>query len=502
MLKDKYVLTVDDSDTIRTYLRNIFVQKGANVDGAATGQEGLKMCAARRYDLILLDLLLPDLDGIEVLKNIRSTNDFSTIVMITGHGGVKSAIAAVQLGADGYIEKQDITATIHDHVEFLYALEQAIHQRAGIVAHKQLQQVRADFYSMVTHDLRNPTTLILMAGEMLNDGSAEPLMPKQKEFVALINEAANRLIHLINDYLDFAKIDAGYLRLDLGEIELQRVVESSTHFARLQAQARRQTLTLDLPPDPVYARADAERLKQVLDNLLSNAIKYTPEGGKIELQMRVEEGQAVFRISDTGIGIPAVHLSALFAKYHRVSGQTSREIHGTGLGLLIVKEIIEAHQGTVQVESEGIPGKGTTFTVRIPLQPREIISQAHLESELLVEQQLSEEATLDFTQDRELRRLFFEEAQKQITALQESLAGLSSDPEDPVLLNKAHLASHTIKGNASAIDSTLIYDLAGQMDHMLHQAVKGEFILNPTQLSTLLQLLERIVSTVESEQIT
>jgi signal transduction histidine kinase len=117
------------------------------------------------------------------------------------------------------------------------------------------------------------------------------------------------------------------------------------------------------------AWADAERMKQVFDNLLSNAVKYTPEGGQISVRLSEDpqSGQAVFRVRDTGRGIPRDQLPALFTKYHRVPGQATRGIRGTGLGLLIVKEIVEAHGGNVQVESEGIPGKGTTFTIRIPL---------------------------------------------------------------------------------------------------------------------------------------
>ena len=302
MLSDKRILIIDDSDTIRTYLQNVLSQKNAyQVDGAATGQEGLAKCAAQLYDLILLDLFLPDTDGIEMLKQIRTTNETSTIVMITGYGGIKSAITAVQMGADGYIEKQNITSTLKDHVEFLYALEQAMDHRAGLAAQKQLELIRADFYAMVTHDLRNPTGLILMATDMLLNEDPEPLQHEQ--LILMIEEAAQRLIRLINDYLDFAKIDAGYLRLDLAEVDLIPVVESSARFAYLKAHARRQNLVLDLPSDPVMAWIDAERLKQVLDNLLSNAIKYTPEEGQIALALGVEDDQAVLRVSDTGRGI-------------------------------------------------------------------------------------------------------------------------------------------------------------------------------------------------------
>ena len=147
------------------------------------------------------------------------------------------------------------------------------------------------------------------------------------------------------------------------------MVESSAHLARLQAHSKGQTLVIDLPPDPVPARADAKRLQQVLDNLLSNAVKYTPESRRIALKLRVQEGQAVFRISDTGMGILPAQLPALFAKCHRVPGEATRAVHGTRLDLFIVKEIVEAHGGTVRAESEGVPGKGVTFIVRIPLEP-------------------------------------------------------------------------------------------------------------------------------------
>jgi len=281
-------------------------------------------------------------------------------------GGIKAAAAAVRLGADGYIEKQDLSID-GDQTEFFYALEQALEHRAGLVAQKQLVQIKTDFYSMVTHDLRNPAGAVLLSLQLLLDGEGGELTPAQRELVGIAQDATERLHKLINDYLDFAKIDAGYLRLDLGEAELGDLVESSVRLAGLQAQAREQTLSLDLPSEPVYAVVDRERLKQVLENLISNAIKYTPKGGQITVQLRVEDSHAIFRVSDTGMGIPREQLPALFSKYHRVPGTATRAIRGTGLGLLIVKEIVEAHGGTVSAESEGVPGKGSTFTVRIPL---------------------------------------------------------------------------------------------------------------------------------------
>ncbi len=369
MLKDKHILAVDDSAAIRGYLRTTIAPHCASVDVASSGQEGLKMCTSGEgYDLVLLDLILPDMNGIEVLERIRQQDDETTVVILTGVGGVKSAITAVRGGADAYVEKQDIAAG-SDLTAFFYVLEQALDHRAGLVAQRQLQEVKADFYSMVTHDLRGPASNILTATQILLEGADETLTPEQTDLFDIIQRSADRMIELINDYLDFAKIDAGYLRLNLDDVELRKVVKASTSLVRLQAQSRNQTLTLDLPPDPVHARADAEWLLQVLDNLLSNAVKYTPEGGRITVRLRVEDGQAVFRVSDTGMGIPPAQLPALFTKYHRVPGEATLGIHGTGLGLLIVKEIVEAHGGTVHAESEGVQGEGATFIVSLPLEP-------------------------------------------------------------------------------------------------------------------------------------
>ncbi len=367
MFQGKRILTVDDSITIRAFLQRLLSEQGATVDAATTGEEALAYCRlGHKYDLIILDLLLPDTDGIEVLREIRQTNDESAIVMLTGVGGVKSAITAVQHGADGYLEKHDLNVG-GDHAEFFYALTQALQRRAGLVAQKQLSQVRADFYSMVTHDMRNPASATLMALDLLLSDYAESLTPQQIELLTMARDASRKLLSLINDYLDFAKIEAGYLKLERQNVDLRGVIEEGVRLGLVQAQSKNQTVTLDLPPQPVYASVDPERIRQVVDNLLSNAVKYTPEGGQITVRLRAEEKFAALRISDTGQGISPAQMEVLFTKYQRLPGETARRIRGTGLGLFIVKQTVEAHGGTVWAESEGIPGKGSTFVVKLPL---------------------------------------------------------------------------------------------------------------------------------------
>ncbi len=368
MLKGTRILAIDDSLAIRNYLRRMLIRQCAVVDLASSGRQGLKMCAGEsgnEYDLILLDLIMPDMNGIDVLKEIRENDQDTTVIILTGVGGVRSAISAVRGGADAYVEKQDVVGG-SGHEEFFYVIEQALERRAGVIAQRQLEEVKTNFHSLVAHDLRSPAGNVLAVARMLLAGDGGPLTGEQIGFLNIIEKAANKMFSGINDYLDLAMIDAGYLRLNLGDVDLRDVVRASVDSVELPAQAKNHTLSVDLPADPVLARADAERLQQVLENLLTNAIRNSPERGQIPVQLVVEDSEAVFRITDTGIGIAPEQLPVLFAKYRRVSGESTVGISGAGLGLLIVKEIVEAHKGTVRAESEGLD-KGATFIVSIPL---------------------------------------------------------------------------------------------------------------------------------------
>ncbi len=378
MLKAKRVLLVDDSSTIRMYLRSVLIHTGAIVEEATSGEDALRQLQANPpYDLILLDLILPDIDGIEVLHRLRALDEDSAVVMLTGMGGIKSATTAVREGADGYMEKKDL-ALGSDHAEFFYALQQAMEHRLGLVAQRQLQQFKTDFYSMITHDLRNPAGSVLLALELLSWDDVERFTSSQTELIGLATQAAKQLNNLINDYLDFAKIDAGFLRVELAETEMIALLENAARLAGVQAQTRRQRLSMHTPASPVYAWVDGERLKQVLENLISNAIKYTPEGGEIDVTLTSDAEWLTVEVKDNGFGISPAQMSELFSKYHRGNSRSVRAIRGTGLGLYVVKEIVEAHHGTVTAQSEGVAGKGSRFTMRVPVQPQSIALPAQL----------------------------------------------------------------------------------------------------------------------------
>jgi len=369
MLTNKNVLSIDDSRAIRAFVSSLVSNAGARIAEAGTGIEAIDLVASeqaqgRHFDLILLDLVLPDIDGLEVLRRIRERDKDSAVVVLTGAGGVASATSAMQHGADGYVEKQYVTK-VGGEPEFFYSLKQAMEHRAGYVARRQLDELRTDFYSMITHDLRNPAGTVLGLIKLLLAGKAGPLAPRQEEMLRLAQRSGEKFVSLITNYLDYSKIEAGYLKVVPAETDIASLLRSSAVQAELMAEAKNIALKLNVPPGPLRVCVDADKIEQVFDNLISNAIKYTPDHGSITVTLQQSERDVIVHVADTGAGIPKDQVGSLFTKYHRVPG-SERQATGTGLGLLIVKEIVEAHRGTVSVISDGIPGHGSTFTVWLP----------------------------------------------------------------------------------------------------------------------------------------
>ena len=341
--------------------------------------------------VILQDLVMPGVDGLELLARFRanpSTVETPIIVLSTKEDASVKRDAFAS-GASDYLvklpDRVELLARVRYHsqacinqrrrAEIAAALrgsQRALAERvselqAALDEIEALQRSKADFYSMVTHDLRNPAGNVVVAARMLLQGKGGALNPRQEQLVQITATAGEKLLRLITDYLDFAKIDAGYLRLDREQADVCEVVRRAAATAEPQAGVKRQVLDVVLPANPVLALVDAVKLEQSLENLLSNAIKYTPDDGAITLSLASVAGRARISVRDTGAGIEPKLLPTLFAKYHRLPGEASRSVGGTGLGLVIAKEIVEAHGGTIEVASTGVPGEGTIFTVDIPL---------------------------------------------------------------------------------------------------------------------------------------
>ncbi len=228
---------------------------------------------------------------------------------------------------------------------------------------KELDRIKSEFVSIVSHDVRTPLTTIRGYVSLLP--RVGPLNPRQQEFVEKVERAMQTIVELLNNLLDLSRLESGYA-LSMETCSLAEILNEATQIIRPQAEEKKHTLTLELPPNLPLIQGDPRRLEQVFLNLLSNAVKYTPPGGRITLRAREQEGYIAVQVSDTGVGIPPADLPHIFSKFYRVRRE-GEGAEGTGLGLAIVKSIVERHGGRVWAESE--VGKGSTFTVLLPRHP-------------------------------------------------------------------------------------------------------------------------------------
>jgi len=230
---------------------------------------------------------------------------------------------------------------------------------------RRADQAKSEFVSLVVHELRTPMTSIRGNADMLAKGTFGPLTEQQVELAHNIIFSLDRMQVLVNDLQDISRIETGQLRLEVRPMRLMEALGSGLRAVRTQVEARSQRLTVDVPEDLPPVRADPARLVQILTNLLSNAHKYTPQGGHIHVRAWLQDGYVCCSVSDTGIGISAEDQSRLFTRFFRSKDPAVRAMPGTGLGLCIVKSLVELHGGVVTVKSR--PGEGTTFTFTIPV---------------------------------------------------------------------------------------------------------------------------------------
>lgn len=228
----------------------------------------------------------------------------------------------------------------------------------------EASRAKSEFVANVSHELRTPLNAVIGFSEYLIGPDFDNLTPRQKGFLADIRDSGEHLLQLINDILDLSKIEAGRMELHREPIPVPNLLREATAMLRSQAERKSIRFTSSVPADLGIARVDPKLAKQVLVNLLSNAVKFTPESGSVEARARREGDDLVLEVEDTGIGIPDEHLPKIFDEFHQVDGSYARKFQGTGLGLALVKRMVEMHEGTVVVRSRA--GEGSRFTCRFP----------------------------------------------------------------------------------------------------------------------------------------
>jgi DNA-binding response OmpR family regulator/anti-sigma regulatory factor (Ser/Thr protein kinase) len=371
------ILVVEDEPALLAGYARILRSEGYDVLQSATGEDGWRICGEERPDLVLLDAMLPDLEGIEVCRRIKGDPEQAQtfVIMISGQrvSGDDQALG-LEAGADGYLTKPIERRALVAHIRALLRIRESEERQRQLVAElteanrrlEEYNRLKAELVANMSHELRTPLTAIIGFVQLVEmSQKGEPIPAPYATAFERILRNGKHLLALIDDVLDVAKIEAGRMRLHREHFDLTEVVQGA--FRELQSLARTRGIdySLEVEGELPLAFSDPLRIRQVVINLLSNAIKFTPKGSVSAELLPGERGTFRLVVRDTGVGIDEKSLGIIFERFRQVDGSMSRLAGGAGLGLSIVRQIVDLLGGTIEVESR--VGSGSTFTVTLPL---------------------------------------------------------------------------------------------------------------------------------------
>ncbi|HEY6804909.1 MAG TPA: hybrid sensor histidine kinase/response regulator [Pyrinomonadaceae bacterium] len=370
--KVRVLLVEDDEDDylLTRELLNEINPSGYELDWTSNYNDALEAIARDDHHVCLLDYRLGPHTGMELLVQARAKDYHAPIILLTGQQDRTLDLEAMAAGADDYLVKGELNADLLER-SIRYSVANRRNERERLQLLKE-QEARAraeeanrakdEFLAMVSHELRNPLNAIIGWARVLTNAGDDPKVIAQAREV--IDRSARIQVQLIDDLLDLARVAGGKFHLDVHSVDLHPVIHAALDAIRPASEAKNLRLETKLDPTVGKVLGDAARLQQVVSNLLSNAIKFTPEGGRIEIGLDRVDANVRIQVRDTGYGISADFLPYVFERF-RQADEASGRLGGLGLGLALVRHIVEAHGGTVVAESEGT-NRGATFTVSIP----------------------------------------------------------------------------------------------------------------------------------------
>jgi PAS domain S-box-containing protein len=481
---------VDDERNLRDGSERILAREGHEVRCSEKGEEALAMMEAHPADIVLLDLRMPGLDGLEVLQRIRRNYPDTLVIIVTGFATIQTAIEAMKLGAYDFMTKpfrpdqlrllvgramehillreerdrlteerdrglwaitteksrlrtvvdsinpgliitdpdqrivmcnksfygmmglapesiigslisdQPLLATLNEIIqaalagvgddkgamvrEFIIDRERPLYIQttvsrvatgAGkllglvtllrdVTAAREQEREKSAYVAMLTHELRSPLAAVDTQFHVVLKGLAGELTEKQRDMLGRMKERVGNVLEMINNLLELSKIESHQFTKDKSPTDLNSVVREVVELMMGQAQAKDLTLSAELGEKVPPVLADPQNMREVAVNLISNAIRYTLPGGQVQVATRTSGEWVCLVVSDTGLGIGSEYRDKVFERFFRIKDERARGVVGTGLGLPIVKAIVDNHHGVVELDSE--PGRGSVFTVRLP----------------------------------------------------------------------------------------------------------------------------------------
>jgi two-component system sensor histidine kinase/response regulator len=367
-LKGRRILAVDDDRINLKIIGGILRHEGYELAEAASGEQALEVYAEFQPNLVLLDVMMPGIDGFTTCRTLKRTygDKCAPVIFVTAKSEAEDVVMGFDAGGVDYLAKpfrpKEVVARIRTHL----SNQQLVEQQKHLVDQLSKANAAKDrFLGMCAHDLRNPLSSIRGLAELMDENAIGVLTDEQREIIQTIHGASQSMLQLVNELLDVATIEAGHLKLAKVPTSVVEMIERSVHLASMEASKKNMKIEMvAMPSDPVV-EVDRNKMRQVVDNLINNAVKYSPRGSVITVIVHANESIAGFAVRDNGPGIPESERHKLFKDYGRLSAQPTGGEKSTGLGLAICRKIVEAHDGSISVEN--IPGRGAEFVVSLPL---------------------------------------------------------------------------------------------------------------------------------------
>ncbi len=350
------ILAIDDNG-VNTMILKELLDDDYNIKIANSGHEGLEMASQIRPDIILLDIMMPEIDGFEVCRKIRQNPElkYTKIIFVSAKTVLEDRLKGYEAGGDDYITKP------FNNDELLAKVRVYIRLKAA----EELDQMKSELTMSVTHELRTPLCITKNIISNLKAKVFGKLDEKVEDQLDHINENINRLAKIISNFLDVSSIDAGRMDIHYRQFAVQEVIHKTIKSLKILAQDKNIEILSDMPDNKIMIEADQDKFVQILTDLIENSIRYMgKDSGNVKIKLTESFNEIAVEVTDDGQGIEPNDLEKIFNRFVQVKRNVGPGEHGTGLGLTIVKGLIELHNGNITAQSQ--PGRGSTFTFTLP----------------------------------------------------------------------------------------------------------------------------------------
>ncbi len=361
------ILIIDDEEAMRDSCLQVLTGEGYQVETAGDGKTGLQKVKELKPDLILVDLKMPGICGMEVLEKTRDIDPNIIAVVITGFATIDSAVESMKQGAYDFLPKPFTPDELRIIVK--RGLEKRRLAVEAAALREEKRRMEENFITMISHELRTPLVDIQQYFEVILSGIAGEIGVEQKKMLERVRKKINILLNLINDWLKMTRIKAGEVVKRFKPLDISSVLKDVVDYMRPQAIEKGVDLKIDTSAKLKKVKGDRESLKIMFSNLVSNGIRFNHKGGRVFIKVVEQDSLIRVEISDTGIGINKENTPFIFDEFFRVKSNETKEIDGIGLGLSIVRKIVDMHSGSIEVESR--LGKGSTFYINLPKNNKE-----------------------------------------------------------------------------------------------------------------------------------